>query len=157
MANSGTHRLVRELLEHLRQHPRSWVLGIEWRDAFRKALTGADRVTIGKAEIAGEDRVAGFLAGFAFRDSYSGIDCECRLEPLIKFYRSGRLTGGLEYLPGKGATALRWLDGPWDGNATLTEPSTAWLGGVVRQAQYPGATAIDLQKLGCGEGQEPPK
>jgi len=133
MANSGTHRLIRELFDQLRAHPHSWVTGAEWRDAFRRGLAGSDRVTIGKAEIAGSTAVAAFIAGFEFRDSYTGTDCECRLDPLIKFYKGGKLIGGLEYLPGKGATSLRWLDGPWDGNATLTEASAAWLAGVVGQ------------------------
>jgi len=138
MANSGTHRLIREFLEQLRQHPRVWVTGAEWRGAFRKALAGADRVTVGKAEIAGADRVADFIAGFEFRDAYSGFDCECRLEPLIKFYKGGKPIGGLEYLPGAKTTELRWLDGPWDGNATLTGESAAWLSGVIGKAAPPG-------------------
>jgi hypothetical protein len=130
-ANSGAHRLVRELLDQLRVRPKTWVTSDQWRNAFRHALSGADRAAVGKAEVTGAEEVAAFIASFEFRDSYSGIDCQCRLEPLIRFYGGGRLIGELEYLPCNRTTSLRWIGGPWDGNATLTEASAAWLTGAV--------------------------
>jgi hypothetical protein len=133
VAGRPAHRLIAELVTLARQRPRSWVPADQWRDSFRRAVAGADRVTVAGKAIAEPAGVAAFIAGFEFRDAYSGVDCESRLRPRIQFYRGGQLLGGLEHLPGENVTWLRWdgKAGPWDGNAALTAKSAAWLAGLL--------------------------
>lgn len=121
-----------EVVRFRGNHPQV-VLRVQWRDAF-DGLSGCDRVVLRTGGTCHRDRsqeqvlwssddrrqVDLFLATLDFDDRHSGHHCMCCGSTTVELHRAGGVVASFGMHHG---LSVRWLEGPWPGDAALTTAS----------------------------------
>jgi hypothetical protein len=107
---------------------------VEWKPSLDRALAGVDRVKVRTGGTCHRDpgnekllldtsdasAIATLIGSIEINEAESGRACMCCGDPTIEFYRTGTLVVSLGV---HHATALRWPEGKWPGDAMLPRES----------------------------------
>lgn len=102
-----------------------------WKESLEYAVAGADRLTVRPVQPDGAESsfkvsdlaaIDELLVSIEVDSVKSGSHCKCVGNPVIEFFKDGKLLASLGLAHGD---RLKWWDGRWKGDAHLTLASQA--------------------------------